>query len=254
MDAEHDANFAVGNRAQPRTGLLQTSSWVYQSPIAGLFAAIGLALSLLVAPLYAADAPDMLPDTTIAPADTGSPTTTPVPRHYVHPASTPAPSAGGGAVTTTTAPIVHHHAVPRPNATPIPNLVFELEPASGRVPLRNDTIVYMQPSKESPQIEQLQAGKLVMVSGSTHFFLQLKLNDGRTGYILADDASLTVPADKIFRLTSDTPVLSRPNKWAKELAEVHQGHDVHVVGVALNYMRIRMKSGLEGYIAITALE
>jgi uncharacterized protein YgiM (DUF1202 family) len=129
-----------------------------------------------------------------------------------------------------------------------------VEPASGRVPLRHDTIAYLQPSKESPQLAQLQAGKLIRVSGATRFFLQVKLNDGRTAYILSDDALLTVPADKIFRLTSDTPVLARPNKWAKELAEVHQGHDVHVIGVALNYMRIQMKSGLEGYIAITALE
>jgi hypothetical protein len=49
-------------------------------------------------------------------------------------------------------------------------------------------------------------------------------------------------------------VLARPNKWSKQLAEVHQNHDVHVVGVALDYMRIRMKSGLEGYIRIGALE
>jgi len=35
---------------------------------------------------------------------------------------------------------------------------------------------------------------------------------------------------------------------------VHSGHDVHVVGVALNYMKIRMKDGKEGYIPIRSLE
>jgi hypothetical protein len=35
---------------------------------------------------------------------------------------------------------------------------------------------------------------------------------------------------------------------------VHQGHAVHVVGIALSYMKIRMKSGLEGYIPSSALE
>jgi hypothetical protein len=84
--------------------------------------------------------------------------------------------------------------------------------------------------------------------------VQVKLKNGSVAYVLADDAYLTVPADKIFRLTSDTPVLERPNKWAKQLAIVHQGHDVHVVGVALSYMKIQMKSGLEGYITTRALE
>jgi len=35
---------------------------------------------------------------------------------------------------------------------------------------------------------------------------------------------------------------------------VHQGHAVHVIGIALSYMKIRMKSGLEGYIQASALE
>ena len=120
--------------------------------------------------------------------------------------------------------------------------------------IRNDTPAYLQPDKLSPVVVQLAAGKFIHVTGITHYFVQVKLKNGATAYVLADDAYLTVPADKIFRLTSDTPVLARPNKWAKPLAEVHQGHDVHVVGVALSYMKIRMKSGLEGYIVTTALE
>ena len=31
-------------------------------------------------------------------------------------------------------------------------------------------------------------------------------------------------------------------------------HNVHVVGLSLDYMQIRMKSGLEGFIPMTALE
>ena len=258
MDADQDANVAVGTSDLFKPKLLHNTNLANKLTPGCLFATVALALSLFAAAaLYGADAPDMLPDTTIAPADNGTAPASAipaVPRQSARPANTPEPSANAGTATGTAAPIVHHHAVPRPNATPIPNLAFELEPASGRVPLRNDTIVYLQPSKDSPQIGQLRAGQLVRVTGATRFFLQLKLANGRTAYILSDDASLTVPADKIFRLTSDTPVLARPNKWAKQLAEVHQGHDVHVVGVALNYMRIQMKSGLEGYIAISALE
>ena len=55
-------------------------------------------------------------------------------------------------------------------------------------------------------------------------------------------------------LTHDASVLDKPNRWGKKVAEVHQSKNVHVVGIALNYMRIRMKNGLEGYIPTTALE
>ncbi|MGA2411808.1 MAG: hypothetical protein ABSG46_15660 [Candidatus Binataceae bacterium] len=203
-----------------------------------------LAALLLAAPPIgqAGSAPDTLPDTAIAPADTGA-----------APAQTP-PSSEEPRTATTAPPVVHHHVTPRANATPIPNLVFEVEPAEARVLLRNDTPGYLQPDKMSPIVMQLLAGKFIHVTGETHYFLQVKLKNNATVYVLSDDAYLTVPADKIFRLTSDTPVLARPNKWAKPVAQVHKGHDVHVVGVALSYMKIQMKSGLEGYITTAALE
>jgi hypothetical protein len=62
------------------------------------------------------------------------------------------------------------------------------------------------------------------------------------------------PTDKIFMLSHDAGVLEKPNRWAKKLAEVHHGHNVHVIGVSLNYAQIRMKSGLEGFIPMTAME
>jgi hypothetical protein len=225
-------------------------------PCAPILLAACLAMTLLfAAPLFGGNAPDLLPDTSIAPADTGTPPATPPPvRHTTAPSAAAPSNQEGSEAAAPPAPVVHHHATPRPNATPIPNLVFEVEPAEARVVLHNDTTAYLQPSKMSPLVEQLQAGKSIHVTGATHYFLQAKLKNGSVVYVPADDAYLTVPADKIFRLTSDTPVLERPNKWAKQLAMVHQGHDVHVVGVALSYMKIQMKSGLEGYIMTRALE
>ena len=35
---------------------------------------------------------------------------------------------------------------------------------------------------------------------------------------------------------------------------IYQGRNIHIVGLSLNYMKIRMKSGLEGFVPITALE
>jgi hypothetical protein len=93
-----------------------------------------------------------------------------------------------------------------------------------------------------------------MVTGSTHYFLRVRLMNGKEGYVLAEAVQLAAPADKLFMLTHDAPVLDAPNHWGKKLSEVHKGHAVHVVGIALSYMKIRMRSGLEGYIPSSALE
>ena len=131
---------------------------------------------------------------------------------------------------------------------------LEVEPAHAVVRLNNNTAVLAQPDKTSKQIEQAQAGKFVDVTGSTHYFLQVKLKSGETGYIDPAAAELLKPTDKIFTLTSDSAVLEKPNKWSKKVSEVHKGHNIHVIGVALDYTKIRMKSGLEGYVPMSALE
>ena len=130
----------------------------------------------------------------------------------------------------------------------------EIEPAQARLKVLADAPVYAAPAKSSKHIEQMTRDKFVEVTGSTHYFLRVNLKNGQTGYIEPSAVELVRPADKVFVLTHDAAVLDKPNRWGKKLAEVHQSHNVHVVGIALNYMRIRMKNGLEGYIPTTALE
>lgn len=130
----------------------------------------------------------------------------------------------------------------------------EIEPAQARLKVLTDSPVYAAPAKSSKHIEQLTSGKFVEVTGSTHYYLQVKLKSGQTGYVDPSAVELARPTDKVFVLTHDASVLDKPNRWGKKVAEVHQSHNVHIVGIALNYMKIRMKNGLEGYIPTTALE
>ena len=120
--------------------------------------------------------------------------------------------------------------------------------------IKKDTWTYAGPEASSPPLERLHAGKFVDVTGSTHYFLQVKLKNGSTGYLPISAVELTRPEDKIMRLSTDAGVLSQPNRYGKKLSEVHQGHDIHVIGVSMNYIKIRMKSGLEGYVPMTATE
>lgn len=131
---------------------------------------------------------------------------------------------------------------------------FDIEEANARLALRSDTPIYASPSTGARHIERGIAGKYVQVTGVTRHWLRVALKSGATGYVQQKDVSMLKPADKIFSLTKNAPVRAEPNRWAKKLAEVHRGHNVHVIGMALNYMKIRMRSGLEGYIPTTALE
>jgi hypothetical protein len=130
----------------------------------------------------------------------------------------------------------------------------DVEPGRALAKLSQDTPVVVEPFKGSKQIEIAHAGKFIQVTGSTREFLQVSLKSGQVGYVEASAIELEKPTDKIFALTSDAAVLDKPNKWGKKLSEVHKGHDVHAVAVALNYVKIKMKSGLEGFIPLTALQ
>ena len=184
------------------------------------------------APAPSKAAPAMPPATTVVPSDETEP-----------PA---APSEAGATGTTTRKPRTHPKAVA--SAPP------EVEPTSARLRVIRDAWIYAGPSKTSKKIEPTTIGKFVDVTGSTKYYLQAKLKNGQTGYIAPADVELVKPIDKMFILTQDAAVLEAPNRWAGKLAEVHRNRSVHITGLALNYMRIRMKSGLTGFIPVTALQ
>jgi hypothetical protein len=131
---------------------------------------------------------------------------------------------------------------------------FEVEPAEARVKVIKAAPIYATPTTADRRLERVTAGAEVQVTGVTRHWLRLKLHNGKTGYIEQSNAELVKPVDKLFVLTSNAPVLSAPNRWARKLNEVHKGHNVHIIGIAPNYFEIQMRSGLKGYIVQSALE
>src|SRR5271155_150667 len=205
-----------------------------------------VAMLAFSAPCFAAGVNEEdVPETSVVPAEgpsgaAGAPAGSP---------SSPAPAESGvmSAPAPATKPHTHHASS---NGAHAP----EIEPAQARLKVLQDAPVYSAPTKTSKHIEQLTTGKFVEVTGSTHYYLQVQLKSGQTGYIDPSSVEIVKPTDKVFVLTHDAGVLDKPNRWAKKLAEVHQSHNVHVIGIALNYVQIRMKSGLEGFVPLTALE
>jgi hypothetical protein len=218
---------------------------------ARITALLAAAVAMLAwsAPALAAPAGEEdVPATSIVPAGGES---APAPVNSPYSAGTPSAPAAGGLlyVPPPVSKPASHHASSR-NSVREP----EIEPAQDRLKVLQEAPVYSKPAKSSKHIEMLSPDRFVIVTGSTHYYLQVKLKNGQTGYIDPSAVELVKLADKVFVLTHDAGVLEKPNRWGKKLAEVHQGRNVHVVGLSLNYMKIRMKSGLEGFIPTTALE
>jgi len=143
---------------------------------------------------------------------------------------------------------VHRHALSTASRLPV-----EVEPARAELALITKTSVFAAPSPNAKVIKTLASGTYVTITGSTSAYLRID-TAGHTGYIRLTAVQLVKPSEHVFRLTTDSPVYSQPNRWGSVLAQVHQGHDVHVVGSALSYVKIQMKSGLEGFVPMTALQ
>ena len=131
--------------------------------------------------------------------------------------------------------------------------VEKVEPAQGQYVLQEDSPAYRGPNAESGELRQVHAGKKIVVTGATRDFAQVTLKDGAVGYVRLFAIALLRPADNNFILSSDTPVYAGPHLANSTVATVHRGSYVHVVGVELYYLKIRLDNGTEGFIPVAAV-
>lgn len=135
-----------------------------------------------------------------------------------------------------------------------PRAVHEIEPANVRLEVLKAEPVYLHPNLHSRHIRRMTPGKFIRVTGATPGFLRVSLKNGDTGYIEPDSVRLVTPMKQVFRLTLDTPVFAAPNRWARHVGAVRQGLYVNVTGMALGYMRVRLKDGTTGFIPKVAVQ
>ena len=60
--------------------------------------------------------------------------------------------------------------------------------------------------------------------------------------------------DKRFQLTHDSPVYENPDASSRVVAQVHRGKFVHITGITGDWFRIQLKTGVVGFIPLTAAE
>jgi tetratricopeptide (TPR) repeat protein len=62
------------------------------------------------------------------------------------------------------------------------------------------------------------------------------------------------PLNKLFLLTRNSPVYQNPDETSAAIGEVRRKKYVHVTGIAGNYLQVRLKNGIVGFIPETAAE
>jgi hypothetical protein len=75
----------------------------------------------------------------------------------------------------------HSYASHRPSASELTDSAA-VEPTHAMLKLKKDAWAYAGPEASSRTIERVHAGKFVNVTGSTHYYVQVKLKNGATGY------------------------------------------------------------------------
>lgn len=239
----------------------QTAGVIRTARAIACAAAVALSFAVATSGAAFAQSGGGLPNTTIAPDDESAPPAPPGAASVNE--GTGAEAGGEEAAPPRSAArpaherrhrIVKHRAVHRVEHHAEPPDHTVVEPANAKLKLKEDAWAYSRPSNSSKTVERVQAGKFLDVTGVTHYYLQARLKSGTKAYIPISAVDLVRPTDKIFRLSSDAEVLSQPSRYGQRLSKVHRGHDVHVVATSLNYLKIRMKSGLEGFIPMSAVE
>ncbi len=175
------------------------------------------------------ESPNTLPDTKIAPApgeESSSPAAAPE-----RPAAAPSEGEMAAPEVPPPPPVHHktHHRSAKPAVVTASATETEVEPAHARMKLKEDAWVFTRPTKWSKHVERVHADKYVDITGTTRNYLRVKLKSGQEAYLPISAVEITRPADKIFQLTSNAPVLSEPSHWGKKLSEVHNDHRSRIV-------------------------
>jgi len=153
-----------------------------------------------------------------------------------------------------TAPTSRRRTTTRHASIPPPIKEEQVEPAQGRLQLNSDAWVIAAPTRSSKVVRRVHSRKYVQVTGLAADYVRVQLHDGTIGYIPVEAVDLVSPVAKLFRVVHNSPVFEKASMYSGRVAEVHTPGEVVVIGVAPKYLKVRMRSGVEGFVPATAFE
>lgn len=225
---------------------------------AGLATALPGAPALPSAAAYATHAAPALPTPlAAAPASTprlpepiSEPIASPAtPNPAASPAAARAPEAG---VSAKAAPSGSERAAPAGRRIYRPLV----EPADARLRLVRDAWARTEPDPRSRTVERVRKRMYVLVTGLTADYVRVSLlkRGGETAYVPNSAVALVRPADKRMTLITRATLREKPYRYSRHSGTLPAGTTVHIVGVAVNYLKVLTADGREGFVAIRHFE
>ena len=92
----------------------------------------------------------------------------------------------------------------------------------------------------------MHANKYVNVTGITPNYVRVLLKSGEVGFV----PITAVRPD--FAVMHNFPVYEKPNQRSRQVASVHSPGSVQVIGNTPGYLKVRMRSGVEGFVPTEA--
>jgi Tfp pilus assembly protein PilF len=126
-----------------------------------------------------------------------------------------------------------------------------LDPKSAQAHLALANFLNTQPGRQAEGDAELSAARILdpKLAASA-----ASAAAGSSEETAAAGANKIKPLNKVFLLTKNSPVYESPDSSSNVVGQVHKKKYVHVVGLAGDYLQIRLRNGTVGFVPETAAE
>jgi tetratricopeptide (TPR) repeat protein len=125
-----------------------------------------------------------------------------------------------------------------------------LNPKNAQAHLSLANFLRSQPGREAEADAELSSARILDPKLAAS---EAPANGGSTEGAPAGSPKIK-PLNKVFLLTKNSPVYESPDTSSNVVGQVHKKKYVHVVGLAGNYLQIKLRNGTVGFVPETAAE
>jgi tetratricopeptide (TPR) repeat protein len=129
-----------------------------------------------------------------------------------------------------------------------------LDPKNAQAHLALANFLNSQPGRQAEGDAELSAARILDPKLAASAPPAAGGSTGETGSAEASASPKIKPLNKVFLLTKNSPVYESPDSSSNVVGQVHKKKYVHVVGLAGNYLQIKLRNGTVGFVPETAAE
>ena len=131
-----------------------------------------------------------------------------------------------------------------------------LDPKNAQAHLALANFLNSQPGRQAEGDAELSTARILdpKLAASTAPAGAGSTEETAPGGAAASGAAKIKPLNKVFLLTKNSPVYESPDSSSNVVGQVHKKKYVHVVGLAGEYLQIKLRNGTVGFVPETAAE